>query len=353
MKLTLEKLAQLTGGKVLRGDSCVEFTGVASLKDATGEEISFLGNEKYFNDFLKTKAGAVIIPAGVPEFPAEEVALLEISGNPSVAFNEAVKYFLSATRRFVPGVHPTAVVDPTAEFNPEKVSIGPHAVIGAYVVIGDGCEIAAGCFLGDAVVMGENCKLHPHVVIRERCRLGKCVVIQPNATIGSDGFGYQLVDGRFVGIDQVGIVELADYVEIGANSTIDRARFGKTIIGQDSKIDNLVQIGHNCVVGEHTIIVAQSGIAGSTRVGDYVTIAAQCGISGHLNLGDGITLAAKSGVMGDLEGGKGQIYWGMPCSLFRDASRQFSCMRKLPQMVKDFKALTAEVEKLRKDKTEE
>lgn len=350
MKLTLEKLAQLTGGKVLRGDSCAEFTGVASLHDAGRDEISFLGNEKYFNDFLKTKAGVVIIPPGVPEFPGQGVALVEIEGNPSVAFNAAVKFFLTSVRKFVPGVHPTAIVDETAVFNADKVSIGPHAVIGAGVSIGDGSEIGAGCFLGDAVVMGEKCRLFPHVVIRERCRLGSHVVIQPNATIGADGFGYQMVDGRYIAIDQVGIVELADHVEIGANSTVDRARFGKTVIGEGTKIDNLVQIGHNCVVGSHTIIVAQSGVAGSTRIGNYVTIAAQCGIAGHLDLGDTITLAAKTGVLSNLEGGKKQVYWGMPSSPFQDTCRQFASVRKLPSLVKEFNVLKAEIKALKEKK---
>ena len=352
MKLTLEKLAQLTGGKILRGDSRAEFTGVASLHDAGKEEISFLGNEKYFSDFLKTGAGVVIIPPGVPQFPSEEVSLLEIQGNPSIAFNEAVKFFLSSTRRFVPGVHPTAVVDESAEFDAGKVAIGPHAVIGADVVIGDGSEIGAGCFVGDGAILGANCRLHPHVVIRERCRLGSHVVIQPNATIGSDGFGYQLENGRFMSIEQAGIVELGDYVEIGANTTIDRARFGRTVVGEDTKIDNLVQIGHNCVIGSHTIIVSQSGVAGSTRIGNYVTIAAQCGIAGHLDLGDTITLAAKSGVMSNLEGGKRQVYWGMPCSPFRDACRQYSCLRSLPDWMKELKSMKKAVEGLTKKEAE-
>lgn len=343
MKLSLEKLAELTGGKILRGDPCHEYAGVASLLDADGTEISFLGNEKYFHDFLQTSAGVVIVPPGLPQLPADNVALLEVSGNPSVAFNEAVKYFLVAIRKFTQGIHPTAYVDPSAQLNPEKVSIAAHASIGAGAIIGDGTEIGPGCRIGDFAIIGESCRLHPNVVIRERCRLGNRVVIQPNSTIGADGFGYLMVEGKYQSIEQAGIVELGDDVEIGANTTIDRARFGKTIIGEGSKIDNLVQIGHNCVIGKHVIIVAQSGIAGSTTVGDYVTIAAQCGIAGHLKLGDALTLATRTGVMSDLEGGRDKIYWGMPAAPFKEAAKQYAGLRKLPGLISELRQIKKKI----------
>ena len=344
MKLSLEQLAHLTGAKILRGDSHVVYTGVASLLDAQLDEVSFLGNEKYFQDFLATQAGVVLVPAGLPQWPEEKVALLEVAGNPSVAFNEVVKFFLASSKQFEAGIHPSAVIDPSVQLDATQVCIGPHVVIEAQASVGAGTKISAGCYIGRGVQIGQNCTLHPNVVVRERCKLGNRVVIQPNATIGSDGFGYQLVEGKFVSIEQAGIVELGDDVEIGANSTIDRARFGKTFIGEDTKIDNLVQIGHNCVIGKHTIIVAQSGIAGSTRVGDYVTIAAQCGIAGHLNLGDGISMGARTGVLSDLEGGKRQIYWGSPCSTYAEASKQFVAFRKLPALVKEVRALKKSLE---------
>lgn len=335
----MEKLAELTGGKILRGGSCSLFTGVASLLEADATEVSFLGNEKYFQDFLQTKAGAVIIPPGLPDLPGESVALIEVTGNPSVAFNEAVKYFLVASRTITPGIHPTACIDPTATINADAVSIGPHVTIGAHAVIGDGSEIGPGCFIGEYAVLGESCRLHPNVVIRERCRLGSRVVIQPNATIGGDGFGYLMVEGRYKGIEQAGIVELGDDVEIGANTTIDRARFGKTIIGEGSKIDNLVQIGHNCIIGKHVIIVSQTGIAGSTTIGDNCTIAAQCGISGHLRVGPGITLATRTGVAESLDGEKHNVYWGTPSSPFKEACKQYAAIKKLPELLRDVRKL--------------
>ena len=319
MKLTLEAVAALTGGKILSGDPELTVFGVASLLDASREEASFLGNEKYFQDFLHTSAGIVLVPPSLPAYP-EHAAFVEVD-NPSIAFNALVKYFMASAYRFTPGIHPTAIIDPTASFNPDKIHVGAYTCIGAHCVIGDGTDIGNGCDIGDGVTMGENCRLHAHVTIRERCKLGNRVTIQPGAVIGSDGFGFLMGDnGRYVGIDQVGIVELGDDVDVGANTTIDRARFGRTIVGEGTKIDNLIQLGHNVVVGRHCIIVAQSGIAGSTKVGDYATIAAQVGISGHLNIGSKSTLGAKTGVLSDIP--ENSTYWGMPAFPYKDATLQ-------------------------------
>lgn len=341
MKLSLEAVAALTGGKILSGDPELSVFGVASLLEASHEEASFLGNEKYFHDFLNTSAGLVLVPPGLPAYP-EHVAFVEVD-NPSMAFNALVKYFMASSYRFAPGIHPTAVIDPSASFNPDKIHVGAFSCIGAHCVIGDGSDIGNGCEIGDGVTIGENCRLHANVTIRERCKLGNRVTIQPGAVIGSDGFGFLMGDnGRYVGIDQVGIVELGDDVDVGANTTIDRARFGRTIIGEGTKIDNLVQIGHNVVIGKHCIIVAQSGIAGSTKVEDYVTIAAQVGIAGHLKIGTKATLAAKTGVLSDIP--SDSIYWGVPASPFKDASRQYAAIRKLPALIKEVRAIKKDLD---------
>lgn len=334
MKLTVAELAELTGGKLLAGDPTHVISGVASLNEACRDEASFLGNEKYVHDYLATQAGVVLIPPSLPQHP-EGVALVEVD-NPSLAFNKVVRFFKTSSYQFVPGVHPTAVVDPTAQFDPATVCIGPHAVVGARVVLGKGTDIGPGCYVGDGVVMGENCRLHARVVIRERCVLGNRVVIQPGAVIGADGFGFLMNEqGRYEGIDQVGIVVLGDDVDVGANTTIDRARFGRTIVGEGTKIDNLVQIGHNVRIGKHCVIVSQSGVAGSTVVGDYCTVAAQVGIAGHLKIGDKTTLAARSGVMNDLEGNA--IYWGAPACPYKDAARQYASIRQLPDMMRELR----------------
>lgn len=336
MALSLEALVELTGGIILEGNPDVRITGVASLLEARCDEASFLGNEKYAADFLKTSAGVVLVPPGLPQRP-DGVALIEVA-NPSMAFNALVRHFQTSSYAFRPGIHPTAVIDPATHIDAQRVCVGPHAVIGANVRIGDGTDIGPGCVVGDSVQIGANCRLHARVVIRERCILRDRVTIQPGAVIGSDGFGFLLgEDGRYAAIDQVGIVELHDDTDIGANTTIDRARFGRTVIGEGTKIDNLVQIGHNVQVGKHTIIVSQSGIAGSTVVGDYCTIAAQVGITGHLTIGDKVTIAARSGVMNNLEANG--VYWGAPAGPFKDASRQFAALRKLPEVLKEFNAL--------------
>lgn len=336
MKLTLEAVASLTGGNILSGDPALTVFGVASLLDATHEEVSFLGNEKYFEDFLHTSAGIVLVPPGLPATP-DNVALIAVD-NPSLAFNELVKYFRAFAYHFTPGVHPSSFIDPTARFNPDKICIGAHVCIGANCEIGDRTDIGNGCVIGDGVIIGENCRLHANVTIRERCKIGNRVILQPGVVIGSDGFGFLMgEEGRYIGIDQVGIVELGDDVDVGANSTIDRARFGRTIIGEGTKIDNLVQIGHNAVIGKHCIIVAQTGIAGSSKVGDYVTIAAQVGIAGHLTVGAHSTIAAKAGICASVP--EHSVSWGMPAVPFKDACRQSAALKKLPQLIKQVHAI--------------
>lgn len=345
MNLTLSEVLKLTGGKLINEPAPeISISGVATLDGACPGEIAFLGNEKYFNDFLATKASAVLVPPSLPQYP-EGVAFIEVE-NPSLAFNALVAHFMKASTDFVPGIHPTAVVDPSAKLDPTKVCVGPNAVIEADAEIGDGTDIGAGCVICKAVKMGQNCKLYPKVVIRERCIVGNKVVLQPGAVIGGDGFGFLLnkETGWYDTIDQVGIVEIGDNVDIGANTTVDRARFGRTVIGDGCKLDNQIQIGHNVTLGKHVVICAQSGIAGSTHVGNYVTIAAQCGITGHIKIEDKVVVAARSGVIGDLETGK--TYWGAPAVPYGEAARQFAAMRKLPEAFKELRALKAKAEEI-------
>lgn len=341
MQLSLQQIVEMTGGRLLSGDPTMIISGVASLSDAQQDEASFLGNEKYYNDFLATRSGVVLTPSNLPKYP-EGPAFVEVE-NPSMAFNAIVKYLLSSTKTWKPGVHPTAIIDPTAIFDPTQVCIGPHVVVEALVKIGNGTSIDAGCVLYSGAQIGENCKFYANVVVRERCRIGSHVTIQPAAIIGADGFGFlPTEDGSYVGIDQVGIVEIGDHVDIGANTAIDRARFGKTLIGQGTKIDNLVQIGHNAKVGKHCIIVAQSGVAGSSVLGDYVVLAAQVGVAGHLTVGDHASVAAQAGVLSNLKGNAD--YWGTPAYPLKHMTRQFIALRKLPDLLKEFNALKAKID---------
>lgn len=319
----------------MRGEPDLHLIGMAALDAAAEGDVSFLGNEKYRGQFLESKASAVIVPRGETGGMAE-TALIAVE-NPSLAFGIVVRHFAAKIQGFTPGIDPKAHIDPSAELDREQVRIHPGAVIMAGVKIGNGTEVGPNCVIGEHTILGSNCRLMANVTIRERCIIGDRVIFQPGAVIGADGYGYEFTEGRHLKIDQVGIVEIGNDVEIGANTTIDRARFGKTQIGEGTKIDNLVQIGHNVIVGKHCLIVAQSGIAGSTRIGDYVTIAAQVGIAGHLTVGDKAVLTARTGVPSSVAGG--QVYAGKPAQLLRDDMKQIAHLRRLPKLAARVKAL--------------
>ncbi len=308
---------------------------MAALDAAGPGDVSFLGNERYHGQFLQTLAGAVIVPQGEKGGPPA-AALIAVE-NPTLAFSVVVRHFVAEARCFTAGVSPAAFVDPDAVMDPARVRLHPGAVVMAGARIGNGTELGPNCVVGEGAVIGDDCHLMANVSVRERCILGNRVILQPGCVIGSDGFGYELVGGRHAKIDQVGIVEIGDDVEIGANTTIDRARFGKTVIGEGTKIDNLVQIGHNCVIGRHCLIVALAGISGSTRLGDYVTVAGQVGMAGHVTVGDKATLGARAGVTSNLPGGA--VYAGNPAQPFRDEMKQRANTRRLPKLIERVKAL--------------
>ena len=337
LALTLSELARWIDGDIVRGGLDSSYTGMAALDAAGPGDVSFLGNEKYHGQFAITKAGAVIVPRGVTGGP-DGTALIAVD-NPTLAFSTVVRHFAAASHRFTPGVSPHAFVDPSAVMDPQKVRVHAGAVIMAGARVGDGSDIGPNCVIGEDAVIGRDCQVMANVTVRERCVLGDRVILQPGVVIGSDGYGYEQVDGRHVKIEQVGIVEIHDDVEIGANTTVDRARFGKTIIGEGTKIDNLVQIGHNCVIGKHCLIVALCGISGSTRLGDYVTMAGQCGTAGHVVIGDKVSLAGRSGVTTNLPGG--EVYSGLPAQPFRDEMKLRATVRRLPKLVERVKALEA------------
>lgn len=333
--LTLSELARWVDGDIVRGGLDSSYHGMAALDAAGPRDVSFLGNEKYHGQFEQTMAGAVIVPRGETGGP-ENAAIIAVD-NPTLAFSVVVRHFAAACRRFTPGISPGAFVDPTVLLDPEKTRVHPGAVIMAGARVGDGTEVGPNSVIGENAVLGENCQLMANSTVRERCVLGNRVILQPGVVIGSDGYGYEFSGGRHVKIDQVGIVEIHDDVEIGANSTIDRARFGKTVIGEGTKIDNLVQIGHNCVIGKHCLIVALCGVSGSTRLGDYVTMAGQTGTAGHITIGDKATLTGRSGVTTNLSGG--EIYGGYPARVFREEMKSHANLRRLPKLIARVKAL--------------
>src|SRR5215831_16608473 len=324
MTFTLEQLATLCGGELV-GDPTLEITGAASLAEATPGEISFFGNRKYIGLLRKTRASAAFVPTDFAE--AITPAQIRVS-NPTTAFEQVVLKFAPKPITLPAGIHPSAVVDPSAQLG-DRVSIQPHVVIEAGTKIGDDTIIGAGSYIGHETVIGSTCLIYPLVTIRERSRIGSRVMIHSGAVIGADGFGFEMIDGRQQKIQQLGIVQIDDDVEIGANTTVDRARFGRTWIQQGVKIDNLVQIAHNVIIGKNSVIVAQTGISGSTRVGERVMMGGQVGVVGHLEIADGSMIAAQSGITKNLPGG---VWFGSPAVPFPEAKQQISWIHRLGKL---------------------
>ena len=314
----------MSGGE-LAGDPGLKITGAASLAEATPGEISFFSNRKYVGLLRKTRASAIFVPRDFAELvPAAQIRV----SNPAKAFEQVVLKLAPKPITYAPGIHPSAIVDPSAQIG-ERVSIQPYAVVEAGARIGDDTAIGAGTYIGHEVEIGAACLIYPRVTIRERTRIGSRVIIHSGAVIGADGFGFEVVDGRQEKIHQLGIVQIDDDVEIGANTTIDRARFGRTWIQQGVKIDNLVQIAHNVVIGKNSIIVAQTGISGSTRVGERVMMGGQVGIVGHIEIADGCMIAAQSGVSKSIQGG---VWFGYPAVPLREAKQQIAWIHRLGKL---------------------
>ena len=329
--MTLQEVAAMCGGELI-GDPALQITGAASLSEATPGEISFFANRKYIGLLRKTRASAIFVP---PDF-SEPIngAQVRVS-NPTKAFEQVVLKFAPKPVTVAPGIHPSAVIEPTAQLG-KRVSVQPLAIIEAGAKIGDDTIIGAGSYVGHETVIGAACLIYPRVTIRERSRIGSHVIIHSGAVIGADGFGFEMVAGRQQKIQQHGIVQIDDDVEIGANTTVDRARFGRTWIQRGVKIDNLVQIAHNVVIGENSVIVAQTGISGSTRVGERVTMAGQVGIVGHVEIADGTIIAAQSGVSKSLPGG---VWFGYPAVPFEQAKQQIAWIHRLGKLFARVKAI--------------
>lgn len=330
---TVRSLAKLVEGEVKGPGSDLPITGVNDLRSAQPDQVSFLANPKYAPQARQSRAGAVVLALTEPEdYPFTQIRV----ASPSLAFEKISQLFLPPPVTFTPGVHPSAVVAPDAVLG-DGVSIQPHVVIEPGVKIGARSVIGAGCYLGHGSVIGADCLLYPRVTLRERSLLGARIIIHSGAVIGADGFGYEMTKGRHVKIAQNGFVQIDDDAEIGANTTIDRGRFGRTHIGEGVKIDNLVQIAHNVVIGAHSIIVSQAGISGSTTLGKYVTIAGQVGIVGHINLGDRSAVTAQSGVSKDVP--EGTVVSGHHAIPMRESLKLEALVRRLPEILDRLKAL--------------
>ncbi len=335
--MKLRELAERLGCE-LRGDGGVEVGGVAGLEQAGPGDLTFLANPRYAPHLATTRAAAVILA------PGHEASLpCLVSDNPYLAFARAVA-LLRPPGRPAPGVHPSAVVDPTAVLSTDA-HVGALAVVGRGVRLGARSVLHPHVVLYEGVEVGEDCVLHSGVQVRERCRLGNRVVVQNGAVIGGDGFGFARDgEGRHHKFPQVGIVVVEDDVEIGALTAVDRAALGETRIGRGTKLDNLVQVGHSVAIGEDSILAGQVGIAGSTRIGSRVTLAGQVGVAGHLTIGDGVIATAQTGIPGSVE--KGLVVSGSPAIENRTWLKSSAVFARLPELQKRLRDLERKVESL-------
>jgi UDP-3-O-[3-hydroxymyristoyl] glucosamine N-acyltransferase len=330
---SLKELAKILAARLV-GDPDHEIIGVNTLDEANQEDLSFLANPRYLEAMKKSQAGAICVDESTLLSEGKNYLICE---NPSAAFQTIAEWLLlSSSGSAFQGIHPTAVIHESAQIG-NDVSIGPHVVIDRGCIIGAKTIIAPNVSIGYETHIGADCIIHSGCTIRERCRLGERVILQPGVVIGSCGFGYtQDKFGHHIKLEQLGIVIVEDDVEIGANSTIDRARFKATVIRKGSKLDNLCQIAHNVEVGEHNIMAAQTGIAGSAKTGKYVMLGGQVGILGHVELEDGVLVATRGGVSKSLKRGK---YRGSPAIPLAEYNRQEVHVRKLEEYVERLKRL--------------
>jgi UDP-3-O-[3-hydroxymyristoyl] glucosamine N-acyltransferase len=333
-KYTLQELADLTSAKLV-GDPEYVIDGVNDLKGASPQDASFLANPRYLQAMKKSNAGVICVDKQTPLWDERNYL---ITDNPSQTFQQIVDLLFPARQSpsgFL-GLHATAVIHPTVKLG-ENVTVGPHAVIDEKAIIGNNTFIGSGSYIGPETRIGADCLIHPRVVIREKCVVGNRVIIQPGAVIGSCGFGY-LTDkqGKHTKLNQVGSVTIEDEVEIGANTTIDRARFSNTVVGSGSKLDNLVQLGHGVKLGPNNMIVSQTGIAGSTTTGRSVTLAGHVAVAGHIHLSDFVMVAGKSGVSKSLPAGK---YGGIPAIPLEEYNRSHVFLRRIETYVQQVQEL--------------
>ncbi|MEI6225385.1 MAG: UDP-3-O-(3-hydroxymyristoyl)glucosamine N-acyltransferase [Deltaproteobacteria bacterium] len=348
MHFTLAELANRVGGRV-EGDGSIRIERIRPLEEAGPSDSAFFANRRYAAEFAATRAGAVIVGEGEQVAPGRTVLR---SGNAYLAFARISTLF-HPPRESVPEISPAAVIG-------EGAVVDPSAEVQALACVGRGATIGArtilfpGVVVGDRARVGDDCVLHPNVVVGERCVVGNRCTLQPGAVLGGDGFGFAFDmegDGsgpRHVKVPQAGIAELEDDVELGANSCVDRATLGRTVVRRGAKIDNLVQLAHNVEIGPLSLIAAQSGISGSTKVGMGVAMGGQVGLVGHLTIGDGARFGAKAGVHNDVPAG--EVYSGYPATSHRDWLRESAAIRALPELVKRVRELEKTVKKLQEAK---
>jgi UDP-3-O-[3-hydroxymyristoyl] glucosamine N-acyltransferase len=333
---SLFELARLVGGEVA-GDGNVEISGISGLDEAKAGDISFISSNRGLEMALSSQATALVVPGDSSDINKPVIKV----PNPRLAFAQLLAFF-APKKEFTPGIHASAQIG--RDFKAENVSIGPLVCIGDQVQIGQGTIIYPGVVIDDRVVIGQNSIIHANVVIREDTVIGNGVQIHAGTVIGSDGFGYETVDGKHVKVPQVGRVVIEDEVEIGANVTIDRATAGKTLIKKGTKIDNLVQIAHNCQIGVDNLLCGQAAMAGSTKTGDRVILAGRAGLVGHIKVGDDSVVAASAVVISSLA--PNSFVSGHPARPHAEDMRIQAAAGRLPDLIKEIRELQKKVAEL-------
>ena len=331
MSVSLRQLAELVQGKI-QGNGELIISDARSLTEAEAGDITFIENEKNASQLRNSKAVAAVVPWN---WTADGKSVIQVA-DPLMAFVTIVRHFHRRPEQATLGVDPRAAVHPTVKIGSEP-SIHPLAAIGEGTVLGDRCRIHSHAVIGRFCRIGNDVTIYPGAVLYDDTIVGDRAIIHANAVLGADGFGYRLHDGKHVKVPQLGRVEIGDDVEIGAGTTIDRSTFGATRIGEGSKIDNLVMIGHNCQIGKHNMFVSQVGIAGSCTTGDYVVMAGQVGIADHVHIGTGAILGAKAGVASDIPAGQRSL--GAPATPEREQKKILMSLAKLPELRKDMQKI--------------
>ncbi|MGC9323919.1 MAG: UDP-3-O-(3-hydroxymyristoyl)glucosamine N-acyltransferase [Desulfomonilia bacterium] len=336
--MRLSEIIKQLGG-ALKGEDR-EISGASTLEDASPAEITFLANPRYTDKVKSSGAGAIIVSQEF-DIPTPQI----ITDNPYLYFARVV-VLLYPEKTYEVGISPRAYVHPDASVD-ETACIYPHVYVGSGARVSRECVIYPGCYIGEKVSIGEHTICYPNVVIYDGCVLGSHCIIHGGVIIGSDGFGFVWDGSRHMKIPQKGIVIIGDYVEIGSNCTIDRAALTSTRIGSGVKMDNLIQVGHNVVIGDHSIIVAQTGISGSARIGKHVVLAGQTGVAGHITIGDGCTAAGRAGIASDVA--PGSIISGFPAMDHKHWLRVQKVYKDLPDLLRRIRSLERRLESLDKD----
>ena len=335
--VTAGELAKQLKGR-LQGDAHAIVRGVSILKEANDESLSWMASLEMLSQAEASSAGVLLVPTGC-SMPKRTTIQVD---DPDLALCTVLDLFRPQAEAVEDGVHPSAIVSPEA--NVEATSIGPNCYVGRGAVIGPRTILHPGVYVGAFTTIGSDCVIWPNVVIREQVTVGDRVMIHPNSTIGADGFGYLQRDGRHVKIPQIGRVVIEDDVEIGANCTIDRARSGVTRIGRGTKIDNHVQVGHNCDIGAGCLLVSHVAIGGSTSLGDYAFLSGHIGVSDHLHIGAHAKVGGGSSIFTNIP--DGAVYRGFPATDLHSFQRQQAAVRKLPALLKKIRDLTKRLDAL-------